>query len=102
MIAGQIRKKALRDMNGQGMGRHTLNAQLQMCADNLKAIADWLGDQPFMHGDQPTAVDASVGTFVAGIHGDGFDTALRQAARSHQNLGDYAARIKQHFYPEQA
>jgi glutathione S-transferase len=102
MITGQIRKKALRDMNGQGMGRHTLNEQLQMGADNLKAIADWLGDQPFMHGDQPTAVDASVGTFVAGIHGDGFDTALRQAARSHQNLGDYAARIKQHFYPEQA
>lgn len=100
LIAGQIRKKLLRDMEGHGMGRHTLEEMYAFGVENLQAIADWLGDKDFMHGTEPTAIDASVGAFVAGIHEDGFDTPLRAAARGHENLGRYAARIKERYYPD--
>ena len=100
IIAGQIRKKMIRDMHGHGMGRHSLDEQMQFGIQNLAAIADWLGDKPFMHGDTPTAVDASVGAFVGNIHGDSFDSPLRDAAQNNKALGDYAARIKALYYPD--
>lgn len=100
LIAGQIRKQVMRDMHGHGMGRHTLEDQFAFGAENLGAISDWLGDKPFMHGDAPTAVDASVGAFVAAVHDDGFDTPLRDAARARANLVAYAKRIKARYYPD--
>ena len=100
LIAGQIRKKLLHDLRGHGAGRHSLAEQYRIGADNLAAIAYWLGDKPFMHGAKASAVDASVGAFVAGIVDDGFDTPLRQAARARQNLVAYGARIKDAYYPE--
>lgn len=99
-IAGKIRKSALRDAHSHGMGRHSINEQIAFGVRNLEAIADWLGDKPFMHGDNPTAVDASVGAFVTCIHDDGFDSAMRDAARNTPALVDYAARIKTRYFPD--
>lgn len=100
LIAGQIRKQVLRDMHGHGMGRHSLDEQFAMGAEDIAAISDWLGDKPFMHGDAPTAVDASVGAFVTCCHDDAFDTPVRAAARNRPNLAEYAKRIRERFYPD--
>lgn len=99
IIAGQIRKKMTRYMHGHGMGRHSLDEQMQLGVQNLTAIAEWLSDKPFMHGDTPTAIDVSVGAFVANIHGNSFGSPLREAAQNNKILGDYAARIKARYYP---
>ncbi len=100
LIANRIRKSVEQAMYGHGIGRHSLEEQFEMGARNLDAIAGWLGDKPFMHGPSPTAVDASVGAFVAAIVDDGYDSPLRQAARGHANLAAYAAGIKARFYPD--
>ena len=98
LIAGHIRKSLLRDMRGHGAGRHTLAEQYQIGVDNLRAISDWLGDKPYMHGPEPTAVDASIGAFVASVVGEPFDTPIRKAARAAPNLAAYADRISQKYY----
>lgn len=100
LIASQIRKKMMRDMHGHGMGRHSIDEQMQMGIRKLTAISDWLGDKQFMHGDTPTAADASVGAFVGNICGDTFPSPLRDAAQNNQTLMDYAARIKARYYPD--
>jgi glutathione S-transferase len=97
LIAGQVRKQVRRDMHGHGMGRHTLDDQYGLAVDNLAAISDWLGEKPFMHGETPTAIDASVGAFISTIHDDGFDTPIRQTVRDSANLAGYAARIKARY-----
>ena len=99
-LAGQVRKQVQRDMRGHGMGRHSLDEAMQMGRENLAAISDWLGDKPFMHGETPTAVDASVGAFVANAHDDDFGTGLPELTRAHDNLGAYADRIRARFYPD--
>ncbi len=100
IIAGQIRKKMIRDMQGHGMGRHNLDEQMRFGIQNLSAISEWLGVKPFMFGDTPSAVDASVGAFVGNIQGDSFDSPLRDAVQNNKTLGDYAARIKTFYYPD--
>lgn len=100
LIANRIRKNMARDMHGHGMGRHSLDEQMLLGAQNLTAIADWLGDKAFMHGDTPTAADASVGAFVANICEDTFPSPLRDSARNNKTLMDYAARIKARYYPD--
>lgn len=100
VIAGQVRKKILRDADGHGMGRHTLDEQYRIGVDNLLAISDWLGDKAFMHGEAPTAVDASVGAFVYSLNGDVFATPLRETVRTTANLAEYAQRLQARFFPD--
>lgn len=102
IISGMVRKGVLKSALGHGMGRHSMTEQFQLGADNLAAIAAWLGDKPFMHGAEPTAIDASVGAFVSAIHDDGLNTPMRAAARSNVNLAAYAARIRERYFPAAA
>jgi len=98
-VSGMVRKGVLKSARGHGMGRHSMAEQFQLGADNMAAVAAWLGDKPFMHGADPTAIDASVGAFVSAIHDDGLDTPMRAAARSNANLAAYAARIRERYFP---
>ncbi len=100
LIAGMIRRSALKGLVAHGMGRHSLAEQQQIGVDNLAAISTWLGQKDYMHGAKATAVDASVGAMVAAIHADIFDTPIRRATHETPNLDAYARRIKQRFYPE--
>lgn len=102
IISGMVRKDVLKSARGHGMGRHAMAEQFQLGADNLTAIAAWLGDKSFMHGPTPTAIDASVGAFVSAIHDDGLDTPMRATARSNANLAAYAARIRERYFPATA
>lgn len=98
-ISGMVRKSVIKSAHGHGMGRHAMEDQFQMGADDLNAIGDWLGDKFFMHGDTPTAIDASVGAFISAIHDDGLETPMRATVRGRENLTAYAARIRETYYP---
>lgn len=101
-VSGMVQKGVIKNIKGHGMGRHSMDEQFQMGADNLNAIADWLGDKTYMQGEEPTAVDASLGAFVSAIHDDVVDTPMRQTVRARENLAAYAARIKDRYYPPEA
>lgn len=94
-IVPPLARRGLRaELRGQGMGRHS-PAEIQAigCRD-LTAIADVLGDQAFLMGDQPTTVDATGYAFLANVLWVPVDSPLQRHARSRPALQAYCQRMK--------
>lgn len=96
-----IRRRVRRDVRGQGLGLHDPQAIEAFALDDLKAVADWLGDQPFMMGDQPCALDATVYALLACIAPAEFDTPMREMVINDMRLAGYLARCDQLWFGEQ-
>lgn len=100
MIAEDVRKQVLRDLHGHGMGRHSYDEMLDFARDDLKAIADSLGDQPFLFGETPCSADAAVAPQILAIAKDPFDGPLNEATHAHAALLPYAKRLLARFFPD--
>lgn len=95
------RRAVLANLYGQGTGRHGY-AEVGVLADlGYAALARLLGDKPYLLGDRPCGADASVFAQLAGILTPFFDGPVRDAARRHANLVDYADRLMAEFFPGQ-
>ncbi|KNC98052.1 uncharacterized protein SPPG_06466 [Spizellomyces punctatus DAOM BR117] len=67
LIARLVKRSTGKRLKLQGLGRHTRDEIYEIGCRDLKAIADFLGNKPFMMGDKPTTVDASVFAILASI-----------------------------------
>ena len=67
---------------GTGMGRHTTAEIAQLAVRDLAAIADFLGDKPYLMGDGPCGADATVFAFVAAALRPRFKTPIRHGGRA--------------------
>ena len=54
-------------MYGHGIGRHSPEEIVAIGRRDWTAISQLLGDKPFMFGDQPTRLDATVFSFVCNL-----------------------------------
>jgi glutathione S-transferase len=97
-----VRSKIRRILWTQGLGRHSAADLAAIASRDVAAVADVLGDQPYLMGDKPCGADATVFAFVAGALCPLFDTPIRTAAESHPNLVAYAARMQARYYPDLA
>jgi glutathione S-transferase len=100
ILPALIRRKVKRDLHAQGIGRHSAKEVYFLADKYLRAVADILGDKPYLLGEKPTSFDATVYAFVANAIVPPFDTELRQSARSHANLVAYCERMKAAAFPE--
>jgi len=89
-------------LHGQGFGRHSPDEIIALGARSIDATAAFLGAKPFMMGSEPTGLDATAFSFVAGALCPLFATPLRTAAERHENLKRYVGRMTARFYPDQA
>lgn len=96
-----IRRGMRKNLDAQGTGRHTPAEIDAMGVADVDALAVLLGDRPFLLGDTPTSVDASVYAFVAGILGFPGESRTRAAAAAHANLVAYRARMEARFWQKQ-
>lgn len=94
----QARKAA--ELHAQGLGRHTPAHIAALGEHSIDALAQLLGDKPFLMGDAPSGVDATAFGMLACVITPFFDTPLRRAAETHPNLITYVARMMQRYYPE--
>jgi glutathione S-transferase len=102
LVLAMIRRKLRRMLHGQGFGRHSPDEIVALGAQSIDATAAFLGAKPFMMGSEPTGLDATAFSFVAGALCPLFDTPLRTAAERHENLKRYVGRMTARFYPDQA
>lgn len=65
IVPGMIRRKVRETLKLQGFGRHTLAEQNQLAIADIDAIANFLGEKPFLMGERPCGADAAVFGFVA-------------------------------------
>jgi glutathione S-transferase len=95
-----IRRAQIKKCHAQGTGRHTLDEVMAMGIADLAAVAELLGDKPFMFGDQPRVIDSTVFAFVEAMLGFPLDTPLKRMGDSHPNLAANRKRILDRWWTD--
>jgi glutathione S-transferase len=94
----KIRRRILRALHAQGLGRHRAEEILEMGKADISAVAALLGDKPFLLGEAPTSFDASVYGFIVSIIAFPVDSPLRKYTLGQQNLVRYCERFQQRYF----
>jgi len=100
-VAGAVREQILRDLHGQGLGRHNHEELMTFAKNNLDALADRLGGGPFWFGDSLTSADAAIAPQIASIAGDPTNGPISRVLKAHPSLIAYAKRVLETALPEQ-
>ncbi len=99
IVASLARKQILKNLQGQGMGRHEAFEIYQIGIKDLTAINDFLADKPYLMGEQISSVDASAYGLLANILWTPIESPVSDQARTMKNLLAYCHRIRDRFYP---
>lgn len=98
LILPRIRRESNKQIHGHGMGRHSEKEIYEFGSRDLKSLSNFLGEKKYLMGDSPSGVDATLFGFLDNILHAEIESPLKEAAKSHQNLVDYAARIRGEFF----
>lgn len=99
-VVAMIARKVKRDLYGQGLGRHEQADSDYLINRDIDSLATFLGDKPWLLGNEPTTADASVWPAVAGILCSRFETPIRTHAERHANLLAYRDRGFDRWFPD--
>jgi glutathione S-transferase len=94
----QAKEGMKRTLQGQGFGRHDVDEIADLASRDFAAAADLLGDKPYLFGETPCSMDATLFAFTASAATPFFDTKIRQAAERHQNLVEFQWRLMDRYY----
>lgn len=77
----------------QGIGRFEPDAAMARGLADLAALANLIPAQGYVHGDEPTGIDASIYGFVANIYFYDIETPLKRFVVSHDVLAQHCRAI---------
>ena len=100
LVVAMVRRQVRRNLWGHGMGRHTTAEMDALATRDIDALADVLGDKPYLMGDRPCGADAAIFPMMAHALCPHFDTAIRTRAEQHPNLVAYNDRLMAQYFPE--
>jgi glutathione S-transferase len=100
LAANYLRRRVRRTLQLQGLGRHRPNEIYAMGRQDLQAVADHLGDQPFLTGEQLTTIDAVAYGFLANILYVPFETELKRMLEDFPTLVTYCEAMEQGLQPD--
>ncbi len=86
------------ELRGHGMGRHRPAEIHAIGCRDLTAVADLLGEQPFLLGDSPCSIDATAYAFLANVLWAPLDSPLQRHARTRPTLEAYCQRLKARYF----
>lgn len=88
-------------LHGQGLGRHTKDEVVAFARRDIDALAAFLGEKPFMMGDEVSSLDASAYSHLANVAvPDHRMNPLRGMVHGHQNLMAYIERCRVRWFPD--
>ena len=102
IIADSQRESVRQRLDGQGMGRHSAKEIYHLGSRYLSAIEAQLGEQPFMLGAQPSALDATAYGFLANLLDTPFENPLNQQASATPRFSAYVMQMKKRYFSEPA
>jgi glutathione S-transferase len=70
----------------QGIGRYTPEAAYSRGLADLRVLADLIPARGYIHGENPTGIDAGIYGFIANIYFYDIDTPLKHFVMSHENV----------------
>jgi glutathione S-transferase len=77
----------------QGIGRYSPAAAYARGIADLQVLANLVPPTGFLHGPQPSSIDAAIYGFLANIYFYEIDTPLRQVVAAHHNLVRHCTEI---------
>lgn len=93
-----MRKGILRDLKGQGYGRHSGDEVYSIGKKDLQALSEYLGEKDFIMGDKPSSFDAGVFGLLINLMWVPIESPLKEYALSLENLNSYCHRMKEKYY----
>lgn len=101
LIGAFVRRKIRRDATGQGLYRHSLDERRDLARRGFASISTLLGDKPFLFGDTPHGVDATLGAFALAGLSENFEGPACDETKKFPNLAAYGKRIEATwFFPK--
>lgn len=97
-LMGLIRRQMLGQLRAQGTGRYSEHEKHELVIRDFAALAQALGDKPFLFGDEPTSFDATAYAFVASLLGFPVSSPARDFAEKCENLVAYKNRITARYF----
>lgn len=95
-----LRRHMRQKLKAQGTGLHTRDEVHRAAIDDVRAVTRILGDKPFLLGDRPANVDATVFAFVDGLLSFPLRSPAHQAVWDEPALVAYANRVRARWFPE--
>jgi glutathione S-transferase len=82
------------------MGRHSQEEVYRLGVEDVRAVSDFLAHKPFLMGERPTTVDATVYAYLANILEVPLESPVKDFGLSRDNLVRYLQRMRSRFFPE--
>lgn len=102
MIVPRVaRKQVMKTLYGQGISRHSKTEIQTICRHTFQALSDLIGDKPYVFGDKPCSLDATLFAFLAEFILAELDNSFNEIAREYSVLVKYCQRIYKAYYVEQ-
>jgi glutathione S-transferase len=98
-VVAIVRRGVKRNLDGQGFGRHTQAEITQIMRKGINGLADFLGDKPFLMGEEPCGADATTFAWAGRFRCPLFDSPILEAARARPNLIAYRDRGLARWFP---
>lgn len=95
-----MRRSVLRDLEGQGTGRHDLETARRFGRELVTSLADFIGDGPYIMGERPTTYDATGYAFTAAIAQAEFTCPVREHAKRQSNLMAYLDHMRERYFTD--
>lgn len=99
-IAEGVRTSQRQRLEAHGMGSHTPEEVAALGRADVDALAQLLGERPFMMGETPSLLDCTAHAYVANLLIPPFTGPLKDAAQAHANLVAYNQRMLARVFPE--
>lgn len=98
VIGPVARHGVWRQLRGHGIGRHTRDEIYAIGRGDVAAVADVLGDKPFLLGESVSAIDAVAYGFLANVARPPITSPLRDAVLERHALVGYLERIERRWF----
>ena len=98
LILPAIRKSVIKSFRAQGMGRHNKEEILGRMRRDLDSLTEFLGDQPFFLGDEPTSIDAVMYGFLPQVLETPWDSEEKALVREYKPLLAFTDRMKERYW----
>ncbi len=97
-VPSLARRGLIKEMHGHGMGRHTAEEVHTIGKRDITALADFLGDKPYMMGNEPCSLDATAYAFLANLVLAPVESVLKQHTEQYPQLKAYCERMRSRYY----
>lgn len=93
VVSSMARKSVVKTLGTQGLGRHSRSEIYDFAKRDIDAIAHFLGDKPYFHGNEIHEIDLCIYSFMPNLTIKEFNSPLKGYVERHANIMRHTNRI---------